>query len=126
MTKSNVLGSIEVIKKNYESLRDKERSLLKERNGLIKQGVEYGTPSYKEGRYLRIIQSTKGGEKQKSKYIGSNKDKISKVVAEVERGKRVLVIDHMLAQINTLTYDLRVNLDRVVWSQKLAIEQVVS
>ena len=62
---------------NHEtSICNEIASVEKRMESLLRQGVEYGSASYKENKYLRIIKPKKKGESRQFVYVGSDAEKI--------------------------------------------------
>lgn len=92
-----------MVNERHEQLKDKKQEILDRIAALELEGVEYGTPSYKAGKYLRIVKGGRGQQRE-FVYVGSDPEKIEVALAAIERGRQVL--------------DLKVNLERVEHDEK--------
>ena len=79
---------IDKINSDYKDLVSKKNALEAEIEALEKEGVEYGKPSYKNGKYLRLTRSVKGS-KREFIYIGNDPEKIKETLEAIERGVKV-------------------------------------
>lgn len=112
------------IQKNYDGNVRVLKGLRKEQVALTKAGVDYGTPNYRNQRYLRIVKPAVGDQPRQFDYIGSDKTKQEAALSALARGKE---FEKISEQINQLEKDqvriadaLRVLIDEHGWSQKAA------
>jgi hypothetical protein len=105
---------IDKINSNYKGLVNKRLSLKSEIEALEKKGVEYGKPSYKNGKYLRLTRSVKGSEREFI-YIGNDPIKIKEALDAVDRGCKVKENLETLQEIDKDIINIINHLERATW-----------
>lgn len=121
-----VLKSLDSIRVQYEAVVKAIAELKVQQKALKKAGIDYGTPNYKEGKYLRIVRPATDERGRQFEYVGADPDKQEAVLSAIERGKEY---DALGERVNKLEEALR-NLEndvsylakRFEWSHGLAIE----
>lgn len=100
------------------ALSDGERAKLQEigaqKAQLLKQGIDYGTPHYKENRYLRIVKPSRDGARD-FVYVGADPVKQGAALEALERGKRYDSLIAKEREIEESLATLESALDRVLW-----------
>lgn len=90
---------LDSIKSQHEAVSKQVVDLKAKQKVLKKAGIEYGTPSYKEGRYLRIIRPANAERGRKFDYIGADPDKQKAVLDAIGRGKQFDLLGSEIASL---------------------------
>ncbi|OZC34590.1 hypothetical protein B9Q17_10005 [Marinobacter vinifirmus] len=121
-----VLKSLASIQAQYEAVVREIESLKVKQNALKKAGIDYGTPNYKQGRYLRIVRPATDERGRQFEYIGADPEKQQVVLSAIERGKEYDELDGRLVSLEKalrrLDDDLYHLTNTFKWSHGLAIE----
>jgi hypothetical protein len=105
---------IDKINLNYKDLFSKKLALEAEIEALEKEGVEYGKPSYKNSKYLRLTRSVKGCEREFI-YIGNDPEKIKKTLEAIGRGVKVKENKNASQDIQKEIKEILYYLERAAW-----------
>lgn len=107
----DILTLIEKIQEKHDNLIYLIQEISCQIAELEREGVEYGRPTYKGGKYLRLIRGN--GENREFVYIGSDAEKIAKVESDIERAKQVESLKGALNSQNRKLSSLIHDLDRI-------------
>lgn len=121
-----MLKSLDSIRVQYDAVVKAIAELKVQQKALKKAGIDYGTPNYKEGKYLRIIRPATDERGRQFEYVGADPEKQEAVLSAIERGKEY---DGLGERVNKLEEALK-NLENDVsylakrfgWSHGLVIE----
>lgn len=109
------------IQRTHDQRAATVKQLRKEQTALKKQGINYGTPHYKQGKYLRIVKPSKAGEKRVFDYIGADPVKQQAALDALDRGRRYDELGEQAQAVQTSISVLKSSLSHVVreleWSQ---------
>lgn len=121
-----VIKSLASIQAQYQAVIREIDSLKVKQKVLKKAGIDYGTPNYKQGRYLRIVRPATDERGRQFEYIGADPEKQQVVLSAIERGKeydelegRLLSLEKALKRLDDDLYHLA---NTFKWSHGLAIE----
>lgn len=106
-------NAIQQIEDKHNSLINTIQEITEQIEALKSAGVMYGKPSYKGGKYLRLIQGK--GQDRVFKYIGSDPDTIKTTLEQVERGNKVNQLQQALEHEQGEYSRFLSNLGRVLW-----------
>jgi hypothetical protein len=112
------------IQKTHDQRASVVKQLRKEQAALKKAGISYGSPHYKQGKYLRIVKPSKAGEKRGFDYIGADPEKQQAALDALERGRQYDELEEQAQAVQASMAALENSLSHVVreleWSQKAA------
>lgn len=120
-TVKQLLGKIQ---KTHDQRASTVKHLRKEQAALKKAGISYGSPHYKQGKYLRIVKPSKAGEKRDFDYIGADPLKQQAALDALERGRQYDELGKQAEALQASMASLETALASVVreleWSHKTA------
>ncbi|MBO1367258.1 hypothetical protein BVH60_14320 [Vibrio cholerae] len=121
----SILKSLDLIKMQYEAVVECIEELKSTQAALEKAGIDYGTPNYKEGKYLRIVRPAKDGRGRQFEYVGSDPAKQKVVLSAIERGKEYDALDKRVKQLEESLRKLDSDMSYIVknfeWSHGLSL-----
>lgn len=85
------------IQKVYDDNSKLVKALKAKQKALEKAGIDYGSPHYKQDRYLRIVKPVTTGKKREFVYVGADPTRQKAALDALERGKQ---FDQLNAQIS--------------------------
>ena len=122
----NVLKSLDSIKVQYEAVVKSIGELKAQQKALKKAGIDYGTPNYKEGRYLRIVRPATEERGREFEYIGADPEKQNAILSAIGRGKEYDSLGESVKKLedalSNLDNDVSNLARRFEWSHGLAID----
>ena len=120
-----VLKSLTSIQSQYEAVIAAIGELKSEQKALKKAGILYGTPTYKQGKYLRIVRPATEDRGRQFEYVGADPDKQQAVLEAIQRGKKYDdagdQIKALEKALQILDGDLSSLANQFQWSHKLPI-----
>lgn len=117
-----VMQHVADIQNSYADAISYLDTLREQKKALKKSGIKYGAPSYKEGKYLRIVHPDTDGKGRKFEYIGADPTKQKAVLDRIERGKAYDAIDRRIVELEGKLASLSNELFHVSMDFKRTIE----
>lgn len=102
------------IQKTHDKHKATIKQLRKEQAALKKAGISYGNPSYKQGKYMRIVKPSKAGEKRAFDYIGTDPVKQQAALEALERGRQYDALEEQVQAIDASLGALERSVSNVV------------
>lgn len=90
------------------------KALRKEQAILKKLGIDYGTPAFKNDKYLRIVRPAVGDKPREFEYVGADPAKQQAAYDALERGKQYDALGAEIEEIERLLYSVESSLGNVV------------
>ena len=109
----NVVNQLSKISKRYFGIKEAITDFRGQQQALKKLGIGYGSPSYKNGKYLRIVRPGANGGKRIFEYIGADPQKQEHALACIERGKLYDEIENEIQALFSAERQLSDDLARV-------------
>ena len=121
-----VLKSLDSIRVQYEAVVKAIGELKVQQKALKKAGIDYGTPNYKEGKYLRIVRPATDERGRQFEYVGADPEKQEAVLSAIKRGKEYDALGERVNKLEealkNLENDVSYLAKRFEWSHGLTIE----
>lgn len=115
---------LDSIMKRYQSSLVAISDLQARQKALKKAGLEYGSPNYKNGRYLRIVKPATGDNSRQFQYIGADPQKQKAVLEAIDRGREYDELGQQIADLSRalakLEHDLEYAESGFSWSHQVA------
>lgn len=114
------------IKSRYSQVIKTHRQLIKQSDKLRNAGLDYGTPHYKQGKYLRIVKPSINGQREYV-YVGADPEKQQAALYAIERGKDYTLLrqaaDELEAYVDRLHFALQRAIDDdFSWSHSAGLQ----
>lgn len=120
---------LESIMKQYQSALRAIVELETRQKALKNAGLEYGSPSYKNGRYLRVVKPASGDSGRQFLYIGADPEKQKAVLEAIDRGKVYNKLGRKITALSAalvdLEYDLKCVESEFCWSHEEILERSI-
>jgi hypothetical protein len=121
---------LDSILKQYQSSLKVIADLQARQKALKKAGLEYGSPNYKNGRYLRIVKPAAGDNGRQFQYIGADPEKQKAVLEAIDRGKVYDELEKQIIELNNALAKLEHGLEYVEssfsWSHQVAASHAIA
>lgn len=120
---------LDSIMKQYQSSLEIISDLQGRQKALKKAGLEYGSPNYKNGRYLRIVKPANGDNGRQFQYIGADPEKQKAVLEAIDRGREYDELGKQIADLSNALAKLEHDLEYVEigfgWSHQVATGRAI-
>lgn len=121
---------LDSIMKQFQSSLEIISDLKARQKALKKAGLEYGSPNYKNGRYLRIVKPASGDNGRQFQYIGADPEKQKAVLEAIDRGREYDELGKQIADLSNalakLVHDLEYAESGFIWSHQVATGRAIA
>lgn len=102
------------IQKAHDSKADFVKRLIKAQKALKKAGIDYGTPTYKNKKYMRIVRPAANGEPRQFDYVGADPEKQEAALAALERGRKYDELTEKISELEQEIAAIKYSLNRII------------
>lgn len=102
-----------IIQKKYDNKMKTIKRLRKEQSILKQASIDYGTPTYKNKKYLRIVRPAAKGQPRQFEYIGADPEKQKSALDALVRGQHHDTLNEEIEGVEKTLFTIQSTLDQV-------------